>query len=137
MTLPVRNFFNIADPDYCAYRVWSYIHGHSMMLVRVIRSEPDDFFFLAFDSVQYFQGPLHWMGARFQVGTTDECAELLQEARVGLSDDLLEMPDGFLNTLLQKFRLYTVELPNLEVKILAGDAIKASEVPPTFSRLIK
>jgi hypothetical protein len=124
MSYSAKNFFNIANPQEYSCRVGSYRVNHSLMLVRATKSEfePGKTFYLTFGGVLYFEGPLAWSGADFCISTTDECERLL--SKMGYSDSLHVLSD--------KYRLFLVELPNLEVKIIALDAIKTSDIPPNF-----
>jgi hypothetical protein len=122
-----RNIFNIENPQTYFCTVWSYLVNHSMLLVRIDKGELDNgIFYLCFELVQYFEGPLRWKGADFCVGASDECIELLHKTGSrGISEDYL----------LDQFSLFVVELPNFEmVKILAARrANKTQNIPPLFS----
>lgn len=132
MNLPAKNAFEFADPRLYQCNVWSYRAGHSLMLVRVTKSwsGPEDFFYLTFESVQYFEGPLQWLGADFYIGTKAECTELLQRIDP-------EIPDDLVGEMVNDFRLFVVELTNLKVRILAGNAMKTRDIPPNFHCLVK
>ena len=125
-----ENFFEIQNPDTHFCQVWSYLVSHSKLLVRVHKENfHDESFYLHFEMVQYFEGPLSWTGANFYIGNPDECIKLLQQRGLkGVSDDYL----------LEHFHLYVVDLPNFEAaKILAAShATQSSFIHLDFSWLI-
>jgi hypothetical protein len=126
----VKNFFNVINPQEYSCGIGSYRVNHSLMLIRATKSEfdPDQTFYLTFSGALYFEGPLGWKGANFCIGTTEECEKLLR--KMDYSDDTLHI-------LSEKYRLFVVELPSLEVKIVALDAGKSKDIPPNFPWLVK
>jgi len=125
MSRSSKNIFNIENPEAYFCTVWSYLASHSMLLIRVDKGELDqEIFYLYFELVQYFEGPLKWKGANFCIGASDECIRLLH--RKGFEG----LPQNYL---LDQFSLFVVELPNLElVKILAARRAHKTENLPLF-----
>lgn len=123
---PDKNFFEIQNPEEYFCRVWSYFVSHSRLLLRVYKGKIDEEeFYLNFEMVQYFEGPLGWKGANFYIGSSDECVKLLQQ------QGFEGLPDEYL---LEHFHLYIVDLPDSRyVKILAvRNADKTISIPPDF-----
>jgi hypothetical protein len=131
MDYPSKNIFNLVDPQRYECNIWSFRVNHRVLL---IRADKDKFnnqtCYLSFTEVLYFEGPLNWIGADFCIGKADECIKLL--GRRGFKD----IPK---DELLDKFGLFTVQLPNSEVvKILASKhAEKTSDIPPDFPWLVE
>ena len=126
MRYSARNIFNVVDPQTYMCIVWGYRISHSLMLIRVSKSEPEELFeepfFLTFEGVLYFEGPIRWKGVDFGISTTDECARSLN--RIKLSE------------LVEKCRLFVAESSNLEIKIIACDVTKTKDIPPDFAGLV-
>jgi hypothetical protein len=71
-----------------------------------------DAFFLLFLGVEYFEGPFHWKGVNFRLGSDDECQQLLH--RTALSPKLI-----IEHLKLGRFSLFVLESDNFTVKIVA------------------
>ncbi len=95
------------------------------MLIEAFKDETQKFY-LVFEGVEYFEGPLHWRGVKFFVGPPDECLEILRKIK---GRRFNRMTDDYL---LNIYRLYKTKTPELEVKILAGPVYKISEIPSDF-----
>ena len=121
-----NNILDLVNPDIYNCIVWSYRVSLSRLLVRVDEGEFDkNFFYLIFEEVLYFEGPLRWGGANFCLGTDEECVKILH--RRGLNG----IPEG---ELLNLYSLFIVELPDSEVvKIVASNNIyRTSDIPQDF-----
>jgi hypothetical protein len=129
---PLNNStLEVTDPMSYHCKVWSYFAGHSLLLIRTYE---DDFltghtFYLVFEGVAYFEGPMTWQGVGYSLGTREECLEILQKAG-GSSDK--DVPD---EALLRQYRLFKFKSPHGEIKILAGDVQKTGSIPGWFSWL--
>src|SRR5512139_3852970 len=81
MGAPAENILGLQDAEKYGCRVWHYDKGHSVMTIYVQKEAPTgmdaDHFFIVFEVVQYFEGPMSWKGANFGIGTLEECANLL------------------------------------------------------------
>jgi hypothetical protein len=126
MNYVINNFFELTDSQECACAVASYRINHSLMLVKVDNVKSEETFYLTFSGVLYFEGPLKWQGGNFCIETVDECEKLLR--KIGY---------GYALHVLDKYRLFVVNLPSAEVKILALEAIKTVDIPPNFPWLIE
>jgi hypothetical protein len=129
MNLPNYQILDVTDPQKYYYAVWGYSASHSLMAVRAIKesSETRQIFYMIFETVQYFEGPMRWEGC-FRVGNADECLRLLRSVKGfnNISEDYL----------LSKFRLFqTIVLGQVEVKIVAQNAyiLKSEDVAPFSS----
>jgi len=126
-----KNIFDIQNPQEITCRVWSYFVSHSRLLFRGYKdSSGNDEFYLDFEMVEYFEGPLSWKGADFYLGSSDECSLLLQQRG---------FTDYFDDYWLEHYHLYKVDLSNTQsVKILAAsNAYKTTSIPPDYTWLIE
>jgi hypothetical protein len=106
----------IEDIDDFECLVGGYQVGHStlILIVRNGLSKTRRNFYIFFENVKYFSGPLKWQGADFKQGTTEECLKRLTQAKV--------YPDKtFLRDDTQQ-RLYQVDLGSMVVEIIASHA---------------
>lgn len=102
------------DPRSYICEVLGYMKGHSFMVLGAYLPRfPLEKTYLAFQGVEYFEGPLTWTSADFRFGERNECLELLRKlTRYDKAPDEL---------LVEKFKLFLIDLPtgSITVKILA------------------
>ncbi len=110
----INELDQMEDKSQCECLIRSYTNGHSQMRILVRNREPafQDRFYLVFQGVRYFSGPVRWTGADFRLASDDECWERLVQLKVIEGD-----PATPEETLL---RLYTVELGNMAVEIISS-----------------
>ena len=131
MEAPASNVFNIKDPETYSCRVWHFSVGHSTLAIQVTRTQhsnsPDEVFFLEFDSVRYYEGPLTWHGANFGTTSLESYAKLLHRLQS------LEPIEHTVPTETYEIdpsvsdRLFEVQLANLSVKIIASHVTRLDE----------
>jgi hypothetical protein len=127
MSISNGNIFAIEKPQSCMCKVNGYLPAHSLMYIEIVEntSEESVTFCLAFESVQYFEGPLSWQGASFRLGTQHEklsMVELLKRSDPGKSAD-------YYNHLLQRYDLFVLEESFAKVQIFAANASRESQCP--------
>ena len=125
-----NNIFGLANPQTCRCRVLGYIMGHSQLYVSVsmpsnIGVNANEALCLAFEGVLYYEGPMWWQGADIRIGTRDEQLEILK--RVNKSD--FESTGDNDEYALQKYRLFILDGPDAQVRIVAMMAFKAMRCP--------
>ncbi len=105
--------------------------SHSQMLLRIHEGDflIGDTFYLLFTGVQYFEGPLSWNGAGFQLGTSDESLALLQKRPA-----IRKLPETDLQTMINTTKLFKFESQD-HVRILAGAIHPSKDIPPGFAWL--
>ena len=85
------------------------------MEVQVSQIDSKEIFYVDFDGVEYFAGPMVWQGANFRLGQPQECIALIR--KLGRYDDI---PEDYL---LQNFQLFTVVTTNtlneLRIEVIA------------------
>src|SRR5258706_12948735 len=72
------NLFNIPNAEQCICRVFLYIHSHSQLAIQVYDSISTSVLYIVFQTVEYVDGPIVWLGANFMIGEPDECIKLLR-----------------------------------------------------------
>jgi hypothetical protein len=127
MKFSQKNVLDLENPDEYHCIAIHYRRGHSELLVRVFPNNPDEAeFFLIFQAVEYFEGPLMWSGADFCIATDDESQNFLTERGLDIS-------------LSESFKLFVVDYPGIEfkVKIIAAKNVPKSDTPGDFYWLAK
>src|SRR5687767_7836439 len=102
---------DITDPQSYVCRVLGYIRSLSQLYVKAestatTATQP---LILAFESVQYFEGPMRWQGLDFRLGSVDERINLLQGGWIDVGEWLEKFADEHL--------LFVLERPKYRVQI--------------------
>ena len=109
---------SIVNPQSYHCLVWYYTaHLHELGL-RVYKPPFDEgeVFFLVFQMVSYFEGPMHsWEGVGFRLGTREEFDEVVRTGHINLPPE-----EEALNIFLEQFPLFIIDRPNLKVRIVAS-----------------
>ena len=116
----MNNIFAIQKPDLFHCLVVSYQWGRGLMTLRLTRKNSPDVQYIRFHGVEVFAGPMKWDGANFVQQPSAACLEVLQLAgRVNefVTEQALQE---------RKFKLYTVDLPQMSVQIVCNMANKYS-----------
>jgi hypothetical protein len=131
MTSSAGDTLSIANPQLYSCKVWSYLASHSQMLLRIHEGDflTGDTFYSLFTGVQYFEGPMRWKGASFQLGTSEESLALLQKRPA-----LVNLPERDLQTIINTTKLFKFESQE-HVRILAGAVRTSKDIPPGFAWL--
>jgi hypothetical protein len=104
-----------AEKWYC--QVMDYNLGHSRLLTSVTQADTDKKLSLVCLDTRYFEGPLFWHGADFQVAPMEECEALLRKINRNMSEATLKME-------LQVQKLFIVNdlQTSMRIRIMAGVA---------------
>lgn len=109
---------SIVEPQSYHCLVWCYsAHLHELGL-RVYQPPFDqgEVFFLVFNMVSFFEGPMHsWEGVDFRLGTREEFNDVLQTGHINLSQE-----EETINFYLEHFPLFIIDRPDLRVRIVAS-----------------
>jgi len=128
MKFSQKNVLGLENPDEYHCIAIHYRRGHSELLVRVFPNKSDNSepFFLIFQAVEYFEGPLMWWGANFCIATDDEYQNFLAERELDISLD-------------ESFKLIVVDHPDIKfkVKIIAIENLPKLDTPGDFYWLSK
>lgn len=110
-----QNVFKLGTPDQIECRVQEYQWGRGTLLVRLKRLNSPEVQYLKFTGVEYFAGPMLWMGALVNQQSDEECLMLMRS--VGRSNETIP------TSLCQ---LYTISLPDTRICIIARQATRYS-----------
>jgi hypothetical protein len=122
------NIFNITDPALYRCQVYHYHARLSRLYVRVFKGTSEiPVFYLLFTDVAFFDCPVNWQGADFQIGTQDECIALLLEAGL-IGKAILQFPGAYAS-ITDYARLYTVAAPNRVIRFIANSASMIQQLP--------
>lgn len=130
----MQDILDFPNFDTCHCRVIGYIRSHSFMEIKVDYigvNTSEDVFYIAFEGVEYFEGPMIWQGGQFRIMSPIDCLNLLH--KLGRYEGI---PDEYL---LKRFQLITNPVinplgSNLHVRILASNSIVSSSQSPYFPR---
>ena len=119
----------IDDPSQYSCTVWNYQPSHSMLLIRLLRGvlPGGHVSYLIFGAVNYFEGPLSWMGADYIIGDEQELKQILLEL------DWIDNNEETLKTTTRRSKLYKFPFKSIEVRIIAGILYESKEIPKGFS----
>jgi hypothetical protein len=115
-----ENVFALEEAENYNCIVWRYQIAHSTLLLRL--DLPNKFrdkattYYLAFSGVYYFEGPIRWQSAAFQLGNKDELGEIVDRVEKAASMSADER-EAFIT---EYSHLYKVVTPDFEVKIIAN-----------------
>lgn len=124
--------FDIKTPGMYRCNVFKYNSGLSKLYIRVFKSvNSAPSFYIFFCDVGYFEGPMNWTSADFQVRPADECLDLMQA--VGLVEDFRLDDEEIKKALAEAAHLYTVKTTHTTIRIIAGDAVMMTEIPDEIS----
>jgi len=121
-----RDFYSellngIDHPETYYCRVWECQARYEYLMLIQLKSDPAEMrgkeLFWEFQRVMYFQGPLHWQGADFRLGSDSECIELLAQLEPKVTHPEMLIEWDFCS--LFKFK---DKITGLDIKILAGGA---------------
>ena len=89
MNVTQSNYFNLEQPNEWGCRLWSYGAGHSEM--DLIVSSQHGIHKIAFVGVEYYEGPIDWKGANFELGSAEDTLNFLRRVTslTEFSDDSL------------------------------------------------
>lgn len=117
--IDIFNFFQNSETYFC--QVMQYWHSHGKMLLQVHKNQFKEHFFVIFDSVQYYEGPMGWAGANFHIGTERELSEAVKKSGFG-EENLLFF--------LENYLLYKVGFAPTEAKFLARKKTHIKKAEP-------
>lgn len=122
-----QQIVSVENPLEYHCRLWDYIPGHSQLLVRVYKDDflGKDVFFLTFETVGYWEGPVGWKGVDFSLGTVEEAMGIIRKANFAVHPELI-------GEFLQVHHLFKIDRPDCQVCIFANRFEKLWEVPEMF-----
>lgn len=123
-----HNIFNISEPQRYRCQVLHYHARVSRLYLSVYKDDGrEPVFYLLFSDVGYLQCPMTWQGANFDIGTQDECIQLMLD--VGLiGAAVLRFPQAYAS-ITEVARLYRAATAHQPVQIVAGAASMLHQLP--------
>lgn len=123
MKAPCENVFDIKNPDLYHCRVAKYEQGHSVMHIALRSLEIGDAnpnFYLVFEDVKYFEGPMIWEGANFCTVSLEEYGKYIEkiQSREKVVDSQASLLLDFQMPI--PGRLFVVNTPNLQIKLISN-----------------
>ena len=117
--------FNISDPILYSCAIFRYTRSlrHLITVVHEQINNPEPAFYLSFESVWYFQGPMSWTGIDFELSDMNERKELLKKGIVKIEEEMVE-------AFAQQHALFTIRKPAFNVQILAANCVVVKSISP-------
>jgi len=107
ITIPLENI-----DEYECY-IERFTIGHSELIIQGHHPKFVNTFTLLFTGVKFLSAHTHWIGARFRIGSENECLKLLEEIRLNnFNEEMLKLA-------AQKWVLYLNEATMPPTVILA------------------
>lgn len=124
-----HNIFNITDPTQYRCQVHHFHSRVSRLYLRVFKGPQEvPVFYLLFTDVAYFDCPVNWQGARFDIAPGEECIQLMLDAGL-IGEAILRFPNAYAS-ITDYARLYRVSTKALRpVHIIANSATRLREIP--------
>ena len=114
----------IDEPSLYHCSIFRYSQSHRILTAAVHKhkGDPETAFYLVFESVWYFQGPMSWAGIDFEIANIDERKTLLQKVFQNTKDNMMD-------SLSQQYALYVIYRPKITIQILAGNCFTLKSIP--------
>lgn len=122
------NIFNISNPDQYRCQVYHYHSRLSRLYVRVFKGPATiPVFYLLFTDVAYFECPVNWQGAAFDIAGQDDCIALMLETGL-IGQAILQFPNAYAS-ITDYARLYQVRTKSKPIRIIANSASMLQHLP--------
>lgn len=124
----MSNLFALKSPELYRCQVYRYFNGLSRLYIGVFKpyqSVPS--FYLLFSDAGYFEGPLNWQGADFEIASDEACIQLMLHCGM-IGEAILTFPNAYasITETAHLYRAYTQHTP---VQIIAGSATVLPDIP--------
>lgn len=124
-----QNIFNITDPQRYRCQMLYYHARVSRLYLSVFKEGvTTPVFYLLFSDVGYVQCPSSWQGAAFDIGTQDECLQLMLDSGL-IGAAILRFPNAYAS-LTDYARLYRVQTTSsVEIRLIASAGTMLPQLP--------
>ncbi len=121
MSHQTDTFLSIKDAEVYVCAIYKYELSHYQMYIKI--EHPVDAIprYINFSYVHYFSGTTTWQNANFRIGTSIETLKFLREL-----DEFNKLKD---DTLLELFKLYTIDSFRPGIKLIASASHVIDELP--------
>lgn len=129
------NVFHYDDPDNYFCLVVSYVVDLPQLLVEVRKLDSPEFrpnSYIVFTGIEYFEGPLKWIGTNFRIRTQKELKKMIGHVKPWPENKPRRHPMLTFNKnlFLETNNLYEAKsLGGTTIRIIAGGASKHSKYP--------
>jgi hypothetical protein len=119
---------DLKAPQLYRCQVYRYFSGLSRLYLSLFKPyQTVPAAFVLFSDVAYFEGPVTWQSADFHIGPSQDCVDLLLKTGI-IGEAVLQFPDAYAS-ITDSARLYLVDSPNSQIKIIAGSVSQLDSVP--------
>ncbi len=125
------NILELKAPALYRCQVYRYFNGLSRLylsLFKPYQNVPAGF--VLFSDVAYFEGPVTWQSADFTIAPAPDCIDLMLATGI-IGEAVLQFPDAYAS-ITDTARLYLVDTPQSQIKIIASSASLLDHVPDTL-----
>lgn len=130
-----NNIFNITNPQQYRCQIVHYHNRLSRLYIAVYKGEDRHapaIFYLLFSDIAYFECPVNWQGAEFQIAPSDDCIQLMLDAGL-IGSAIMRFPDAYAS-ITQYARLYIgTTNTKKDIRIIANSANMINSLPADFS----
>ncbi|MGJ3239455.1 MAG: hypothetical protein ACFE0Q_12165 [Anaerolineae bacterium] len=125
------NVFNITNSEQYRCQVIHYHNRLSRLYVAVYKGDDrhaPPIFYLLFSDVAYFDCPVTWQGAGFDIASGDTCIQLMLDSGL-VGSAILRFPNAYAS-ITEHARLYQAQTSaDRAVRIIANSANMVRELP--------
>ncbi|MBZ0295942.1 MAG: hypothetical protein K8L99_25505 [Anaerolineae bacterium] len=124
----MSNIFDLKAPELYRCQVYRYFNGLSRLYVGVFKPyQSVPAFYFLFSDVGYFEGPVNWQGADFDIAPDEECIDLMLRCGM-IGEAILTFPNAYAS-ITETARLYRARTQNIPVQIIASSVTMLNEIP--------
>jgi hypothetical protein len=116
--------FDVGEPSSYRCSILRYTHGHRQLVVEVVRKEVEQYepvFYLSFETVWYFQGPVSWSGVDFELDDINEQKAILERGFLNVEENMIE-------AFAKQHELFLIQKPTFSIQILAANCFMVKNI---------
>lgn len=125
------NIFNISKPENYRCQILHYHNRLSRLYLAVYKGQDRaaaPVFYVLFSDVAYFECPVTWEGAEFNIAASEDCIALMLEAGL-IGQAILQFPKAYAS-ITDYARLYIAQTQaDKQVRIIANSANMIHKLP--------
>ena len=127
------NCLNLESPESYSGHIWQYHVSHLELILTfsVFHESHYSELFVHMVQVRYIDLPTSWTGGNLKTGSVDECLAMMNETYF-LKNLPSEQFDQAKELLLEHFRLFVIDTPQKQYKILAAAGINVYTNPVEY-----
>lgn len=125
------NIFNISNPEAYRCQILHYHNRLSRLYISVFKGQDratPAIFYLLFSDVAYFECPVTWQGADFNIAPSDNCIQLMLDTGL-VGEAILRFPNAYAS-ITDYANLYLAQTSlEKEIRIIASSANMLRDLP--------